>query len=227
MFARIAVRYDLLNRLMTFGQDKGWRRETIRRAEPPPGAVILDLGAGTGDLAFEALRQAPRARVVAVDFTPEMMSIGRSRPQGDGLDWLVADALHLPFAGESFDVAVSGFLLRNVADIDQALAEQHRVLRAGGRLVSLDTTPSRPGPLHFLVELHLRRIIPLLGRLVAGEAEAYNYLLESTEGFLPAEALAERISCAGFHEIGFARRMLGSIAIHWGKKLARRGVERP
>ena len=217
MFAHIAPRYGLLNRLMTFGQDVRWRREVIRRARLAPGARLLDLGSGTGDLAFESLRQMPMARLVAADSTPEMISIGRARPGGKAFPWIVADALHLPFASQAFDAVVSGFLLRNVADLDQTLHEQHRVLRTGGCIVCLDTTPPRPGPFRFLMEFHLRRIIPLLGRLVAEDAEAYNYLPESTEGFLSAEILAKRMSAAGFREVGFALRMLGSVAIHWGK----------
>jgi demethylmenaquinone methyltransferase/2-methoxy-6-polyprenyl-1,4-benzoquinol methylase len=218
LFARIAPRYGLLNRLMTFGQDMRWRREVIRRAQLRPGARLLDLGSGTGDLALEALHQMPLARIVAADFTPEMVSIGRARPGGKAFPWIIADALHLPFVNRSFDAVVSGFLLRNVADLDQALHEQHRVLRTGGGIVCLDTTPPRPGPFRFLMEFHLHHIIPLLGRLVAGDAEAYNYLPESTEGFLPAESLAGRMEAIGFREVGFARRMVGSVAIHWGSR---------
>ncbi len=222
MFARIAGRYDLLNGLMTLGQDTNWRRQAVRRLAPAPGARVLDLGTGTGDLAFEVRRQAPGARVVAADFTPEMMALGRERPAGDQVDWLVADALNLPFARDTFGGVISGFLMRNVIDVDRALAEQWRTLRPGGTLVCLDTTPPRPGPLRPLLTFHLHRVVPLLGRLVAGDAEAYNYLPDSTEGFLAAEALADRMAHAGFEAVGFVRRMLGTVAIHW----ARKGMER-
>ncbi|TLN15022.1 methyltransferase domain-containing protein, partial [bacterium] len=111
IFGRIAPRYDLMNRLMTFGQDKGWRREVIRRAALLPGSRLLDLGAGTGDLAFEALRQQPDARVTAADFTLEMMQVGQKRPHAVALTWAAADALHLPFAAGRFDALVSGYLL--------------------------------------------------------------------------------------------------------------------
>jgi demethylmenaquinone methyltransferase/2-methoxy-6-polyprenyl-1,4-benzoquinol methylase len=218
MFARIAPRYRLVNGLMTFGQDMRWRREVIRRARLAPGARLLDLGSGTGDLALEASHQMPLAHIVPADFTPEMMFIGRARPGGEALPWIIADALHLPFVNRSFDAVVSGFLLRNVADLDQTLHEQHRVLRNGGRIVCLDTTPPRPGPFRFLIELHLHCIIPLLGRLVAADSEAYNYLPESTESFLSAEILADRMSGVGFRGVGFAPRMFGSVAIHWGSK---------
>ncbi len=141
MFGRIAGRYDLLNRLMTGGQDRCWRREAVGRLAPPSGGRVLDLGSGTGDLAFELLRHAPQARVVAADFTPEMMTVGRRRPDSGRIAWVVADALHLPFAQASFAGAISGFLLRNVTEIDRVLAEELRVLCPGGRAVSLDTTP--------------------------------------------------------------------------------------
>ena len=216
MFGRIAGRYDLLNRLMTGGQDRRWRREAVGRLAPPSGGRVLDLGSGTGDLAFGLLRHAPQARVVAADFTPEMMTVGRRRPDSGRIAWVVADALHLPFAQASFAGAISGFLLRNVTEIDRVLAEELRVLNPGGRAVSLDTTPPPRGFLRPAIEFHFRRVIPLLGRLVAGDAEAYNYLPASTERFLSAEALSSRMSAAGFCSTGFVRRMLGTVAIHWG-----------
>lgn len=227
MFGRIAGRYDLLNRLMTGGQDRCWRRETVGRLAPPSGGRVLDLGSGTGDLAFELLRHAPQARVVAADFTPEMMTVGRRRPDSGRITWVVADALHLPFAQASFAGAISGFLLRNVTEIDRVLAEELRVLSPGGRTVSLDTTPPPRGFLRPAIEFHLRRVIPLLGRLVAGDAEAYNYLPASTERFLSAEALSSRMTAAGFRSTGFVRRMLGTVAIHWGDAPQDDGDPRP
>ncbi len=216
MFSRIARRYGLLNRLMTGGRDRRWRREVVIRLAPPSDGRVLDLGTGTGDLAFEIQRRSPRSRVVAADFTPAMMGVGRTRQGAGRIAWVVADAQHLPFARSSFAGAVSGFLLRNVAEIDRVLAEELRVLKPGGRAVSLDTTPPPRGFLRPAVEFHFRRVIPLLGRLVAGDAEAYNYLPASTERFLSAEALSSRMTAAGFRSTGFVRRMLGTVAIHWG-----------
>jgi len=216
MFTRIAGRYDLINRLMTVGQDQRWRREVIRRAGLPRGGRLLDLGAGTGDLAREALRQAPSARVTAADFTLAMMLAGRRRlPQPD---WCAADALRLPFPDETFDSVVSGFLLRNVSDLPQALAEQRRVLKPGGRIVTLDTTPQRRSLLTPFIQFHLHTIIPALGRWLTGDAQAYTYLPDTTEHFLPAEVLAVRLGEAGFGQVGFRRLMFGTIAIHWGQK---------
>lgn len=215
MFARIAARYDLMNRLMTAGQDVRWRRQVIQRARLQPGDSLLDLGAGTGDLAREALRQQPQARVIPADFTLEMMRIGQRRGR---LPWSAADALCLPFRDATFDAVVSGFLMRNVIDVQKALQEQYRVLKPGGRIVILDTTRPRPNLFSPLVWFHLHILIPILGGLIAGQFEAYRYLPASTENFLTAEQLAARMAVAGFRKIEFRRWMFGTIAIHWGTK---------
>ncbi len=221
MFTRIAPRYDRMNRLMTGGQDLAWRREVIRRAGLRPGARLLDLGAGTGDLTREARRQQPGVRALAADFTLEMMRVGQAsdiqaaRPP---LDWSAADAARLPFPAATFDAAVSGFLLRNVTDLPRVLSEQYRVLKPGGRIVTLDTTPPPDNALAPFIRFHLHTVIPTLGRLLAGQPEAYAYLPDSTENFLPPERLAARLMEAGFAQVGFVRRMFGTIAIHWGVK---------
>jgi demethylmenaquinone methyltransferase/2-methoxy-6-polyprenyl-1,4-benzoquinol methylase len=217
VFSRVAPRYDLMNRLMTAGQDTAWRREVIRRAALTPGDRLLDLGAGTGDLSREALRQQPQCRPLAADFTLAMMREGRQRP-GPHLDWAGVDALCLPFPDQSFDAVVSGFLLRNVADLQQALREQYRVLKPGGRLVALDTTRPRPGPLAPFVHIHMHAVIPMLGWLITGQRDAYTYLPNSTESFVRAEELAARLAAAHFRQVAFRRFMAGTIAIHWGVK---------
>jgi demethylmenaquinone methyltransferase/2-methoxy-6-polyprenyl-1,4-benzoquinol methylase len=218
MFARIAGRYDLLNRLMTLGQDVRWRREAVRHLHPTNGGRVLDIGAGTGDLAFEALRQFPGISAVAADFTTEMIAVGRRRTHGHDVEWVVANALHLPFADACFSAVVSGFLLRNLGDIEASLSEQKRVLEAGSWLVSLDTTPPPAGILSPLVRFHLHTIIPFLGRVFAGDAEAYRYLPDSTEHFTDAESLADTMQSVGMTGVGFVRRMLKTIAIHWARK---------
>ncbi len=218
MFNRIAHRYDLMNRLMTVGQDVRWRREVIRRAELPPAGVLLDLGAGTGDLAREALRQNPDCLPVPADFTLGMMQAGRAHQGAIHLDWNAADALHLPFPDETFDAVVSGFLLRNVSDIHSCLREQQRVLKPGGVMVALDTTRPPASHLAPFINFHLHTIIPALGGMISGEPDAYRYLPDSTDSFLPAEQLAERMLSARFRSVGFRRYMLGTVAIHWGKK---------
>ncbi len=218
MFGRIAHRYDLLNRLMTVGQDVVWRKQAITELALLPNAIVADLGSGTGDIAFEIAQRYPDAFVIASDFTPEMVAVGRQRPGGDTVHWVIADAQYLPFAPTCLDGVVSGFLLRNVPDVDQTLAEQYRVLKPGGRVASLDTSPPQDNWLRPFLEFHLHTIIPLLGRLVAGDAEAYTYLPSSTEKFLTAETLAARFQQAGFKAVGFVRRMFGTVGIHWGSK---------
>ena len=216
IFDRIAPHYDLMNRLMTAGQDISWRRETIRRAGLTSDGLLLDLGSGTGDLAREALRQTPGAQVVAADLTRGMMLEGRRR-SGD-LPFVQTNALQTPFPDATFDAVVSGYLMRNVGDLNAAIAEQYRIIKPGGRLVILDTTVPTRNLLSPFIWLHLHAVIPLLGRIVTGSAEAYRYLPDSTEHFLLAEELARRLSTGGFIEVGFRRLMAGTMAIHWGRK---------
>lgn len=215
MFTRIAKRYDLMNRLMTGGQDTRWRKQVIQLARLRNNASLLDLGAGTGDLAREAITQFPRAKVIAVDFSLEMMRVGQKRGQ---LNFSSADALQLPFQDWSFDAVVSGFLMRNVIDLQKALQEQYRVLKKGGRMVILDTTRPKKNILSPFIWVHMHFVIPTLGRLLTGSGDAYRYLPETTEGFVTAEELAARMAAVGFKKINYERFMFGTIAIHWGEK---------
>ena len=215
MFTRIAKRYNLMNRLMTGGQDIRWRRQVIQLARLRPTSRLLDLGTGTGDLAREALAQVPQARVIAADFTLEMMRVGQ---QNGALNFSSADALCLPFSDSLFDAVVSGFLMRNVIDLQKSLQEQYRVLKKGGRIVILDTTRPKKNLLYPFIWLHMHVIIPLLGRLLTGSSDAYRYLPETTEGFVTAENLASRMAAIGFKKINFERLMFGTIAIHWGER---------
>lgn len=215
MFTRIAKRYDLMNRLMTGGQDLQWRRKVIQLTRLSPKARLLDIGTGTGDLAREALTQFPQANVIAADFTLEMMRVGQ---KNGALNFASADALSLPFNDAFFDATVSGFFLRNVIDLQKALQEQYRVLKNGGRIVILDTTRPQKNVLSPFIWLHMHVVIPALGRLLTGAKEAYRYLPDTTEGFVTAEELAARMAAVGFKQINFERLMFGTIAIHWGTK---------
>lgn len=216
MFDRIAARYQRMNALMTFGRDGAWRRAVLREAALPRGGALLDLASGTGDIALEALRQDPTLRVTAADFSLEMMRVGRGRAGGERIRWCAADALALPFADASFDAVTSGYLLRNVADRLGAFREQARVVRPGGRVVCLDTSPPPPSPLRPLVRLYLRRVIPLLGRLVARDRSAYAYLSASTEGFKTPAELAAIMREAGLVDVRHRSFMAGTIAVHAG-----------
>ena len=219
MFTRIAGRYDVMNRLMTFGQDMRWRKIVLQKALVGPGKRTLDLGAGTGDIALEMKARYPEAQPFAADFTFEMMHVGKTtRPGGHAIPWNAADALNLPYSPEQFDSVVSGFLMRNVTDRMRALAEQKRVLKEGGRIVILDTTRPPKNLLTPFIQIHLNYIIPTLGKLITGEREAYTYLPTTTKEFLSAEELASHMQTAGFKEVGFKRVMFDTIAIHWGTK---------
>jgi demethylmenaquinone methyltransferase/2-methoxy-6-polyprenyl-1,4-benzoquinol methylase len=215
MFARIADHYDLMNRLITGGQDIRWRKRVIELARLKHDSYLLDIGTGTGDLAHEATKQFPQARVVAADFTLEMMRVGQSK---DVLNFSSADALHLPFQDASFNAVISGFLMRNVIDLQQALQEQYRVLKNGGRIVILDTTRPKKNILSPLIWLHLHVVIPVLGGLWTGVKEAYIYLPETTERFVTVEEMESRMLSVGFKKVNYQRLMFGTIAIHWGEK---------
>jgi len=215
MFTRIAKRYDLMNRLMTGGQDIRWRKRVIELARLNSGSSLLDLGTGTGDLAREALARFPQANVIAADFTLEMMRVGK---QNGALNFSTADALRLPFDDLYFDAVVSGFLMRNVINLQKAIQEQHRILKNRGRIVILDTTRPKKNILSPFIWLHMHVVIPTLGGLLTGVKDAYRYLPETTEGFVTAEEMAARMAAVGFKKVGYQKYMFGTIAIHWGEK---------
>jgi len=218
MFSRIAARYDLMNRVMSGGQDRRWRRQLIGLCRMPVGGWLLDLGAGTGDMAREALHREATLRVVGGDYTLEMMRRGRAQKGGGSIRWVNVNALDLPFPQDTFDVVVSGYLMRNVSDVLQAWKEQYRVLKPGGTVLCLDTTPPPHDILHFPVNLYLKWIVPLLGELLTGNKTAYTYLPESTQQFLNAEELCRSMDAAGFREVRFRRLAFDTMAFHWGYK---------
>jgi demethylmenaquinone methyltransferase/2-methoxy-6-polyprenyl-1,4-benzoquinol methylase len=223
MFGRIAPRYDLMNRLMTFGQDLRWRRYVLQRTALPPGGWLLDIATGTGDIALQARRQMPDLHIVAADFTLHMMRVGRRRTGADSITWQAADTLCLPYVPCTFDAVTSGYLFRNLKDIPRALGEQVRVLKPGGRLVTLDTTPPPHNLLRPFIQFHFKVVIPLMGRLVSGQLDAYRYLPESTLHFKTAEELAALMRAAGLVDVGYRRFMFGTMAVHWGTKRAAAG----
>lgn len=218
MFARIAGRYDLMNRLMTFGQDLRWRRYVIRLANLPMGGRLLDIATGTGDIAEEGLRQVPGLRSVGGDFTIEMMQAGKRQPERRTILWTAADTLALPFPDDTFDAVTSGFLMRNVIDVPGAFREQLRVTKPGGRVVVLESSPPKDNLLKPFILLHLNVIIPLAGRLIAGSDDAYRYLPESTQSFQGPEELAGRMRDAGFVNVAYRLFMFGTIGVHVGTK---------
>ncbi len=218
MFDRIAPRYRLMNLLMTFGRDGAWRRAAVREAALPEGGLLLDAASGTGDIAFEALRQVAGLRAVGADFAVEMMRVGRKRREGRKIAWCAADALALPFPDAAFDAVTSGYLIRNVTDAVAAFREQCRVVKPGGKVVCLDTTPPPRSAMRPFILFYLRRVIPLLGRLIAGDREAYAYLTKSTEGFKTPAELTAVMREAGLTDIRCRLFMFDTMAVHTGTR---------
>lgn len=224
MFARIAHRYDRMNRVMTAGQDRRWRRLLIEQAQLPPGGRLLDVATGTGDIAFEALRQHPDlTQVVGADFTLPMMRVGQqriayNRTASSTLIWSGADALHLPFPDNSFDGVVSGFLMRNVTDVSVAIAEQVRVCKVGGRVLILEIPRPADSWWGQLFRLYFHNIVPLLGGLITGQGDAYTYLPASADAFLQPAALKMVMEDAGLHQVSYTMLMLNTVALHVGVK---------
>jgi demethylmenaquinone methyltransferase/2-methoxy-6-polyprenyl-1,4-benzoquinol methylase len=209
MFDRIAPVYDAMNRLMTAGLDRTWRRLTVE-AVVQPGDRVLDACCGTGDLALAAEREG--GIVTALDFSDEMLV--RARRKSGSVTWVRGDLLALPFADGSFDAATVGFGMRNVADLDAGLRELRRVLRPGGRLAILEITQPR-GPLKPFFRLWFDRVVPLLGKALPG-GKAYAYLPASVRRFPGADDLAARVGAAGFEHVRV--RLLGGsiVALHVG-----------
>ncbi|MCB0034686.1 MAG: ubiquinone/menaquinone biosynthesis methyltransferase [Anaerolineales bacterium] len=218
MFAGIAGRYDVMNRLMTAGQDVKWRKYVIEQAHLPANGRILDIATGTGDIAQEALDQVPDVQAVGGDFTIEMMQVGKQYPERQAIQWVGSDTLALPFISDYFDAVTSGFLMRNVIDVEKALQEQFRILKPGGRIVILESSPPKKNILRPFILIHLNYIIPTLGKLIAGTSEAYTYLPESTKGFRSPEDLAQVMARQGFESVSFKLFMFGTIAVHVGQK---------
>ncbi len=209
MFDRIAPVYDAMNRLMTAGLDRRWRRLTVE-AVVQPGSRVLDACCGTGDLALAAEREG--GVVTGIDFAPQMLV--RARRKSDSVEWVQGDVLGLPFPDGSFDAATVGFGVRNVEDLGAALRELRRVLRPGGRLAVLEITQPR-GVLRHFFALWFDRIVPLLGKVLPG-GSAYTYLPASVRRFPAAEEFAVALGDAGFEAVSF--RLLGGsiVALHVG-----------
>jgi demethylmenaquinone methyltransferase/2-methoxy-6-polyprenyl-1,4-benzoquinol methylase len=219
MFARIAPTYDLMNRLMTFGQDQGWRRKLLEACTLPPHGILLDIGTGTGDIAYAAMQQYPGARAIGSDFTYEMMAAGVDKMPGLFVPFVQGDTFALPFPDETFDAVVSGFLVRNVVDRVAAFREMARVTKAGGRVACLEIAPPTNALLEPFFRFYFFRIVPLIGGLVSGDRKAYSYLPHSTVEFPSPDALARLMEQGGLSNVFYHEYMINTVAIHVGTKL--------
>ena len=226
MFARIAPRYDLLNRLLSFSLDKRWRRRVVRIVTPrlqKSGATALDVCCGTGDLALE-LARVDGVAVTGCDFVPEM--IVRARAKSEGLanppEWVEADALALPFPNQSFDVATVAFGLRNLADYRRGIVEMVRVLRPNGMVAILEFNVPESGVFAYLYRFYFNFVIPRIGNWLSGESGggqgAYRYLPDSVVRFPSCETLAQWMGEAGLAEVRYQKWMGGAVALHTGTR---------
>ncbi len=218
MFDAIAGRYDLMNRVMTLGQDQRWRRYVVSKVGHIPDGWILDLASGTGDIARLLNESNPGSRIVGADFSLGMLKEAKKRFPGRDISWLGCDANILPFHEGCFKAVTFGYLLRNVDDSVAVLKEVYRVLKRGGVVVCLDTTPPVKNLFYPFVRFYFKVGIPVLGRMIARDESAYSYLTGSTMDFHDAEALADCFREAGFSRVGYKKFMMGTIGVHWGMK---------
>ncbi|MDA0702033.1 MAG: class I SAM-dependent methyltransferase [Proteobacteria bacterium] len=228
VFDRVAGRYDLMNDLMSLGVHRLWKAAMIDALAPRPGQRFLDLAGGTGDIAFRIHdrigTEAARAQPVQVcDINEAMLRVGRDRAVDrgitDGIAWVTGDAEALPFDDMCADACTIAFGLRNVTRIDRALAEIHRTLRPGGRFLCLEFSRVVLPLLGEAYDRYSFTVLPGLGRIVTGDAEAYRYLAESIRRFPHQEGLAERMKAVGFERVGWRNLSGGIAALHTGWRL--------
>ncbi|MBE0529883.1 MAG: class I SAM-dependent methyltransferase [Rhodospirillales bacterium] len=223
VFESVAPRYDLMNDLMSWGVHRLWKSVFIDRLNPQPGMRLLDVGGGTGDIAFAFLKRGGRD-VTVCDINAEMLGVGRRRAIDRGLlsggpAWVCGDAERLPVETSSVDSYTTAFCIRNVTDIPAALAEAHRVLKPGGRFLCLEFSQVVLPVLDRLYDAYSFRVLPLLGQVVAQDRDAYQYLAESIRRFPPQEKFAAMIAEAGLERVRYWNLSGGIAAIHSGWRL--------
>jgi len=208
MFDGVAKRYDLTNAVLSFGQDRRWRRITRAALDPKPGEKVLDLAAGSGVSTAELARSG--AWCVAADFSLGMLSVGRER----GLPMVAADALALPFADAAFDAVTISFGLRNLVDTEAGLREMARVVRPGGRLVVCEFSTPTWEPFRTVYMNYVMRALPPIARAVSSNPDAYVYLAESIREWPDQPALARKIGASGWSQVAWRDLMGGAVAVH-------------
>jgi ubiquinone/menaquinone biosynthesis methyltransferase len=216
LFTTIAGRYDFITRLLSYGRDQAWKRDLVERAAIRPGDRVLDLATGTGDLAIAASSRG--AAVVGLDLAPRMVRIARAKPAAGGVRFLVGDMTALPLPPASVDVVTTGYGLRNVSDLDRALAEIGRVLKPGGRFLSLDfEKPASPGWRRAYFA-YLTVVGSTVGTLLHGDPDTYRYIPASLRCYPGAVAVADRLRAHGFATAEVVPRMGGFMAIHVARR---------
>ena len=219
VFSRVAQRYDLMNDLMSAGMHRLWKDSFVDRVKPRPGETILDMAGGTGDIAFRMARRG--AKVTVADINPDMLGVGRDRAAERGFDdlvWQVENAEKLTLPSSSFDAFTIAFGIRNVTDIPAALREAHRVLRYGGRFFCLEFSTTEWPLFGEIYDAYSHKVVPKIGQAVAGDEEAYRYLVESIRRFPDMPAFRRMIEEAGFTQTRVEPILGGLVAIHSGWK---------
>lgn len=223
LFTGVAGNYDVMNDLMSFGAHRIWKSALVDWLAPRSGHRILDLAGGTGDVALRILKRSPDSTLTILDLTEEMMAAGRQRAKVAGfasaIDWIAGDALAMPFPSSSFDVCVIAFGLRNFGDINCALAEIHRILKVGGRLLVLEFSEVNVLGLRRIYDSYSFHCIPELGHWVARDRDSYRYLVESIRRFPRQRDFAIMIEQSGFEMVKFRNLSMGIVAIHSGWKV--------
>jgi demethylmenaquinone methyltransferase/2-methoxy-6-polyprenyl-1,4-benzoquinol methylase len=222
VFDSVAGRYDLMNDLMSGGIHRLWKAALIEMIRPRPGMVLLDVAGGTGDIAFRFL-DAGGGSVHVCDINESMLRVGRDRAIDRGtlenIDWITGDAMALPVASRSVDAYTIAFGLRNVTGIDDAIREAYRVLKPGGRFFVLEFSRVVLPGFRELYDAYSFTLLPKIGKMVAGDEEAYRYLVESIRKFPDQDSLAKRIAAAGFGQVRVRNLTGGIAAIHSGWRL--------
>lgn len=231
IFKELAPRYDTFNQLSSMGFDRGWRRTTVRLARPNRNSHVLDLAAGTGDLALAMATIGQPATVLATDFVPEMLEVAREKAAsytGDTkIDFATADAQSLQFPDESFDIVTIAFGVRNLPDRAANFREVYRVLKPGGRYVVLEMSRPPFAPFRALYHFYLHAVIPALGGMLTGNKASFEYLRDSILGFPGQVALAGELHKAGFGEVTWRNLTGGIVAVHVAVKQSLVGAPNP
>jgi demethylmenaquinone methyltransferase/2-methoxy-6-polyprenyl-1,4-benzoquinol methylase len=223
VFTSVASKYDVMNDVMSVGVHRVWKDAMMDWLTPRDGQRLLDVAGGTGDIAFRFLKRAPAASAVVLDMTESMLIEGRKRAEAeamsDRLDWIVGDAMALPFEDNSFDVYTISFGIRNVTRIEDALSEAFRVLRPGGRLMVLEFSQLPNPAMQWAYDRYSFNVIPRMGQVIAGDSASYQYLVESIRKFPDQERFATMIRQAGFAQVKYRNLTFGVAALHSGWKI--------